>query len=90
MLTIKKLQLQNNYQRKYGHHSQGCGVGGKISDSNSDLSKFLTPTPLHKGNEIWLSKSMEIVVHSKKSLFQQKFQKKLHHFNRTSQFRCVM
>ena len=33
---------------------------------------------------------MEIVVHSKKSLFQQKFQKKLYHFNRNSQFRSVM
>jgi len=30
---------------------------------------------------------MEIVVHSKKSLFQQKFQKKLYHFNRNFQFR---
>ena len=29
---------------------------------------------------------MEIVVHSKKSLFQQKFHKKLYHFNRNSQF----
>jgi len=27
---------------------------------------------------------MEIVVHSKNSLFQQKFQKKLYHFNRNS------
>jgi len=33
---------------------------------------------------------MESVVHSKKSLFQQKFQKKLSHFNRSSQFRSVM
>ena len=33
---------------------------------------------------------MEIVVHSKKSLIQQKFQKKLYHFNRNSQFRSVM
>ena len=32
-------------------------------------------------------KSMEIVVHSKKYLFQQKFQKKLYHFNRNSQFK---
>jgi len=31
----------------------------------------------HKGNEIWLLKSMEIVVHRKKFLFQQKCQKKL-------------
>jgi len=30
---------------------------------------------------------MEIVVHSTKPLFQQKFQKKLNHFNRNSQFR---
>ena len=33
---------------------------------------------------------MEIVVHSKKSMFQQKFQKKLHDFNRNSQFRSVI
>jgi len=33
---------------------------------------------------------MEIVVHSKKSLFQQKLQKKLYHFNRNSQFWSVM
>jgi len=29
---------------------------------------------------------MEIAVHSKKSLFQQKFLKKLYHFNRNSKF----
>jgi len=34
-----------------------------------------------------LLKSMEIVVHSKKSQLQQKFQKKLYHFNRNCQFR---
>ena len=33
---------------------------------------------------------MEIVVHSKNSLFQYKFQKKLYHFNRYSQLRSVM
>jgi len=33
---------------------------------------------------------MEIVVHSKKSQFQQEFQKKLYHFNRNSEFRSVM
>ena len=33
---------------------------------------------------------MEIVVHSKKSLFQQKFQKKLYHFDGNSQVRNVM
>jgi len=33
---------------------------------------------------------MEIVVHSKKSLFQQKFQKKLYHFNKKSQFKSVV
>jgi len=33
---------------------------------------------------------MEIVVHSKKSVFQQKFQKKLYSFNRNSQLRSVM
>jgi len=33
---------------------------------------------------------MEVVVHGKKFLFQQKFQKKLHRFNRNSQFKSVM
>jgi len=33
---------------------------------------------------------MEIVVHSKKSLLQQKFQKKLYHFNRNFQFKSVI
>jgi len=33
---------------------------------------------------------MEIVVHNKKSLIQQKFQKKLYHFNKNSQFKSVM
>jgi len=33
---------------------------------------------------------MEIVVHSKKSLFQEKFQKNLYHFNKNSQFESVM
>jgi len=33
---------------------------------------------------------MEIVVHNKKNLFQQKFQKKLYHFNRNSQIKSVM
>ena len=33
---------------------------------------------------------MEIVVHSKKDLFEPEFQKKLYHFNRNSQFRSVM
>ena len=53
---------------------QGCGVEGKISDSNSDFPKFPTPafqkipTPQHQGNEILLLKSMEIVVQSKKSV----------------------
>jgi len=46
-----------------------------------------TPTPQHEGNEILLLTSMEIVVHSKKSLFQQKFQKKLYHFKRNSQWK---
>jgi len=35
-------------------------------------------------------KSIEIVVHSKKALFQQKFQNKLYNFNRNSQFKSVM
>ena len=33
---------------------------------------------------------MESVVHSKKSLFQQKFQKELYHFNRNTQFKSVI
>ena len=33
---------------------------------------------------------MQIVVHSKKYLFQQKFQRKLYYFNRNSQFRSVI
>jgi len=37
-----------------------------------------------------LMEIMEIVVHSKKSLFQQELQKKLHHFNRNFQIRSVM
>ena len=37
-----------------------------------------------------LLKSMEIVAHSKKSPFQQKFQKKLYHLNTNSQFTSVM
>jgi len=32
---------------------------------------------------------MELVVHSKKPLFQQKFEKKLYHFNRNSHFRSA-
>jgi len=48
---------------------QGCGVGGKSSDSG--FPKFPSPTPQHKRNEIWMLKSMEILVHSsKRSLFQ--------------------
>jgi len=70
----------------------GCGVGSKTSDSDSNLSKISDFDSLtyHKGNEIWLLKSMEIVVHSKKPLFQQKFKKKLYHFNRNSQLKSVM
>ena len=33
---------------------------------------------------------MEIVVHSKKSLLQQEFQRKLYHCNRNSQFKSVI
>jgi len=77
---------------------QVCRVGGKISGSyfqNYRLRTFQnfqlwTPTPQHQGDEIWLLKSMEIVLHSKKSLFQQKFQKKLYHFNKDFQFGSVM
>jgi len=39
---------------------------------------------------MWLLKSLEIMVHNTKSLFQQKFQKKLPHFNKNSQFWSVM
>jgi len=59
----------------------------KVKYPTPTFPKF--PTPLHKGNEIWLLIPMEIVVQSKKSLFQQKFQKKLYHFNRNSQLRSV-
>jgi len=52
--------------------------------------RLLTSIPQHQVNEIWLLKSMEIVVHSAKFLFQQKFQNKLCHFNRNSQFKSVM
>jgi len=52
--------------------TQGCAVGGKTSDS--DFPKFPNSTPN-------LLKSTEIVVHSKKSLFQQNFRKKLYLFN---------
>jgi len=75
---------------------QGCGVGSKISESDvskisdSNFPKFPTPTPQHKGNEIWLLKPTEIVVHSKKFMFQQKFQKKLWNFNRNSQFKSMV
>jgi len=62
----------------------------KFPTPNPTFPKFPTPTPQHEGNDFWLLKSMEIVVQSKKSLFQQKFQKKLYHFNRNSQFRSVM
>ena len=49
--------------------------------------KFPTPTPQHKGNEIWLLKPMEIVVHSKKSSVSTKSFKRIYHFNRNSQFK---
>jgi len=53
-----------------------CGVEGKISDSDlSKISDSQLQLLKHKGNEIWLLKSMEIVLHSNKPLFQQKFQK---------------
>jgi len=68
---------------------QSCGVGGKMSDSWLRLSRISDTRPFKnfrllniKGNEVWPLKSMEIVVHGKKYLIQQKFQKKLHHFNR--------
>jgi len=43
---------------------------------------------LNIGNEVCLLKSMEIAQQKKR--FQQKFQKKLHQFNRNSQLRSVM
>jgi len=62
----------------------------QISTPTPTFPNFPTPTPQHKVNKVWMLKSMEIVVHSKKSLFQQKFHKKLHRFNRNSQLRSVM
>jgi len=72
-------------------YTQRCTVGVKypiptfqnflLPTLTSTFPKFLAPIPWHKGNEIWLLNSMEIVVHSKKPVFQQKFQKKLYHFN---------
>jgi len=74
---------------------RGCepfiGVTGRVTESvvkyptsDSDFPNFPTPTPYYKGNEIWLLKSMDIVVHSEKSVstkvskeiapFQQEFQ----------------
>jgi len=66
---------------------QDCGVRGKkypTPASTPTFLKFPTLTPQHEGNEIWMLKSIEIVVHSKKSVttkvskeiapFQQKFQ----------------
>jgi len=70
--------------------NQGCGVGGKMSDTNSDLSKISDSRLRIQQNEVWLSKRIEIAVQSKNSLFQQKFHKKLYHFNRNSQLRSVI
>jgi len=44
---------------------QGCGVGGKYP---TPVPKFPLRLFNIKVNEIWLLKSMEIVVHSKKSV----------------------
>ena len=76
------------YDRSH-HYPTPKTINSRVAESevkypNSDFPKCPTPTPWHKGNEIWLLKSMKIVVHSKKSLTQQKFQKKLYHFNRNS------
>jgi len=74
-LPIKAIGYALNKQ-EFMDAIQGRGVEGNISD----FPKFPTPTflkyltPLHKGNEVWLLKSMEILVHYKKSLIQQKFQ----------------
>jgi len=86
------------------HPVRGASRIQHRADREGGVSEVEYPTPtfqkfptlqnfqlrLHKGNEIWLLKSMEIVVHSKKSLFQQKFQKNLCNFNRNSQFKSVM
>jgi len=54
----------------------------KFPTPHSDFPKFPTPDfPIFPTPRL---KSMEIVVHSKKSLFQQKFQNKFYHFNRNS------
>ena len=49
----------------------------EVKHPTPHLSKISDPDFLtyHEGNEIWLWKSMEVLVHSKKSLIQQKFQK---------------
>jgi len=64
----------------------------KYPTPNSDISKISDSDSHYDSleNEIWLLKSVEIVVHSKTSPIQQKFQKQLYHFNRNSQFRSVM
>ena len=65
-------------------------------DSDSGFPNFQTPTfpqfPTRLLNIMGMKFgcSMEIVVHSKKLLFLQKFQKKLNHFNRNSHFRSVI
>ena len=41
-LRAKKVFLTWTF-RSFRTSSQGCGVGGKISDSNSDFPKFPTP-----------------------------------------------
>ena len=72
----------------------------RIAKSEVKYPIFLFPTPTFQNfwlwlfqnfqlrflniKGIWMLKSMEIMVHSKKPPFQQKFQKKLYHFNRNS------
>ena len=67
--------------------SPTCSLASCISWATSKLDKGLLNI---KGMKFMLLKSMETGVHSKKSLFQQKFQKKLYHFDRNSQFKSVM
>ena len=76
--------------------NQGCGVGGKMSNSNSDLSKtFDSDTNSRLRLPLFLitwmtfechqfcrnQQSIKTEIHSKNSLLQEKLQKNLYHFN---------
>ena len=85
-------------------YDQGCGVGGKISDSNSTPPFPKLPTPdsgLSKFSDSRLRllsiKGMKFGCWNQwkswciaRNLFQQTFQKKLYHFNRNCQFKSVI